>query len=292
MKDPKKIVKAIIFPNIAIVLILIPTSIVFLVLSMLNFGTESPIAIISYALSAYTLTICCFRIPNMISSFKNFKENNKYAKRWFSDTHFRINILLYFSLSFNLAYAVFQLFLGIYHTSFWYYGMAGYFISLAIMRFFLFRHTKRHKAGENIYKELTRYRTCGWIFLAMNLTLSVMILFMIKYEQSFVHHEITTITMAAYTFTTFTFAIINIVKYRKYQSPVYSASKAISLAAASVSMIILTSTMLTSFGSGNEETFRRIILSALGAAVSVLLTTMAVYMIFVSTKKIKGLTNE
>ena len=71
-------------------------------------------------------------------------------------------------------------------------------------------------------------------------------------NRTFHHHEITTIALAAYTFTSLTFAIINTVKYRKYHSPVYSASKAISLASACVSLLTLESTMLTTFGNETE----------------------------------------
>ncbi len=93
--------------------------------------------------------------------------------------------------------------------------------------------------------------------------------------------------LAAYTFTAFSVAVVNIIKYRKYNSPVFSASKAISLASASVSMLTLTSTMLTTFGSGNDMEFRRLMTGLIGGAVSIFIITMAVYMIVQSTKKLK-----
>lgn len=140
--------------------------------------------------------------------------------------------------------------------------------------------------------ELIRYRTCGWIFLVMNMTLTVITFFMIYWNRTFEHHEITTITLAAYTFTSFTMAIINLVKYRKYNSPVLSAGKAISLAAACVSMMTLESTMLTTFGDGTMNlTARRIMLGATGAVVSIFIIVMAIYMVVQSNKKIKSLNN-
>jgi hypothetical protein len=60
--DWKKIGKALLFPHIAIMLVLIPIATAFLVCSMVFLGTESMTAIISYVLSAYTLTIWCFKI--------------------------------------------------------------------------------------------------------------------------------------------------------------------------------------------------------------------------------------
>lgn len=137
-------------------------------------------------------------------------------------------------------------------------------------------------------EELKKYRACGIVFLIMNLTLALMIFFMVYWNRTFHHHEITTIALAAYTFTALTFAIINTVKYRKYNSPVYSASKAISLASACVSMLTLESTMLTTFGDGTMHlTGRRILLGISGGAISVFIIAMAIYMIVKGTKKIK-----
>jgi hypothetical protein len=137
-------------------------------------------------------------------------------------------------------------------------------------------------------EELRKYRACGIVFLVMNLALALMIFFMVYWNRTFHHHEITTIAMAAYTFTSLTLAIINTVKYRKYNSPVYSASKAISLASACVSMLTLESTMLTTFGEGTVDLAgRRLFLGLSGGAISVLIIAMAVYMIVQGTKKIK-----
>ncbi|MBQ8869569.1 MAG: hypothetical protein IJ027_07695 [Oscillospiraceae bacterium] len=285
----KKLGKALLFPHIAIMIILIPIATVFLVYSMVFLGTESVAAIISYVLAAYTLTVWCFKIPYLIRFFKGFKDQNKYAQRWLSDARLRVKVSLYGSLVWNTAYAVFQLGLGFWHHTFWYYSLAGYYIALAVMRFFLLRHTRRHNAGEKMEQELKKYRTCGWVFLFMNLTLSMMVFFMVYWNRTFVHHEITTIAMAAYTFTAFTMAIINMVKYRKYNSPVYSASKAISLAAACVSMLTLEATMLTTFGGSTDAVTRKIFLGATGGAVSAFIIVMAVYMIVQSSKKLKAL---
>ncbi len=292
METFKKICKALLFPHIAIMILLAPIATAFLIYSMLVLGTESILAYISYVLAAYTLTIWCFKIPHIIRFFQNFKEENKYAQMWFSDVHLRTSLALYGSLIWNTAYALFQLWLGVTHSTFWYYSLAGYYICLALMRFFLSAHTRKHIAGEKMYEELKRYRFCGWVFLAMNLVLTVMIFFMIYWNRTFEHDQITTIAMAAYTFTSFTVAIVNIVRYRKYNSPVYSASKAISLTAACVSMITLTSTMLTTFGTADQAFMRRLMLALLGGAVAIFITAMAIYMIRESTKKMKALKAE
>ncbi len=281
------------FPHITVMICFIPVTAMALAYAMYFFGTESIPAYIAYAISAYTLTIWCCGMPKIIAFIKKFKSENRYALRLQEDVRLRVNISLYGSFLWNATYAAFQLGLGFYHSSFWYYSMAGYYISLALMRFFLLRHTSRHKPGEAMQKELRRYRTCGWVFLVMNLALSLMIFFMVYWNRTFIHHEITAIAMAAYTFTAFSLAIVNMVKYRRYNSPVFSASKAISMAAASVSMITLTATMLTAFDDGTlDPTFRRWMLALLGGAVSAFIIGMAIYMIVQGTKKLKLLKAE
>ena len=158
------------------------------------------------------------------------------------------------------------------------------------MRFFLARYTVKHRPGEKMREELIRYRLCGWIFLVMNLALALMVFFMVYWNRTFRHHEITTIVLAAYTFTAFTVAIINMVKYRKYNSPVYSASKAVSFASACVSMLTLEATMLTTFGDGTMDAItRKILLGCTGGVISAFVVVMAVYMIRQSSKKLKDL---
>ena len=104
---------------------------------------------------------------------------------------------------------------------------------------------------------------------------------------------ITAIAMAAYTFTTFTTAIINVVRYRKYNSPVYSATKAISFAAACVSMLTLTSTLLTTFSDGTMDVIsQKLMLGGVGLGVSVIVVAMAIYMIAGGTKKLRSLNSE
>ena len=288
--DFKKIGKALLFPHIAIMIILVPISAVFLVYSMVFLGTESITAIVSYVLAFYTLVVWCVKIPYLIHFFKTLKNENVYAKLWQNDVRLRVNVSLYGTLIWNAAYAALHLGLGFWHHTFWYYSLALYYVSLAVMRFFLLRHTSKHMPGVRMREELIKYRACGIVFLLMNLAIAFMIFFMVYWNRTFIHHEITTIAMAAYTFTAFTMAIINTVKYRKYKSPVFSASKAISLASACISMLTLEATMLETFNNGSMEPFvRKIFLGLSGGAVSLFIIITAIYMIAQSNRKLKEL---
>ena len=286
--DWKKLGKALLFPHVAVMAVLTPLATVFLIASMLFLGSESPIAIASYVLAAYTLTVWCCRIPRLIRFFKDLKDRNRYIQKWQSDPRLRVKVSLYGSLLWNTAYALFQLWLGIYHQTFWFASLGVYYLCLAVMRFFLASHTRKYAPGERMRAELARYRACGWVFLVMNLALALIVFFMVYWNRTFTHHMITAITMAAYTFTSFTAAIVNMVRYKKYHSPVFSASKAISFAAACVSMLTLTSTMLTTFSDGSMDALtQKWMLGGVGAAVSGVVLAMAVYMIVQSTRRLK-----
>ena len=286
--DWKKLGKALLFPHIAIMILLVPIATVLLVGSMVFLGTESPVAYASYVLSAYTLTVWCFRIPVLIRAFRIFKTQNKYARRWQDDARLRVNVSLYGSFAWNALYGIFQLWLGFYHRTFWFCSLGAYYICLAVMRFFLVRHTRRYAPGEKMQTELVKYRACGIVLLVMNLALALIIFFMVYWNRTFEHHMITAIAMAAYTFTALTTAIVNVIRYRKYNSPVYSASKVISLAAALVSMLTLESTMLTTFGDGTmTATAQKWMLGATGGVISILIVATAIYMIVMGTKKLK-----
>lgn len=280
-----------IYPHLAVIICLLPIAVAFLVFALIYLGTESIIAIFSYLLAFYVLLIICFRIPKIIKFFKTIKRENKYLKKWFSDVHLRINVSLYGSLIWNVAFAIFQLGLGFYHKSFWFYAMFAYYLMLGIMRFFLVKHTRRFKANEETKIEIKKSILCGYLLIAMNLALSVIVFFMVYWNRTFYHHMITTIAMATYTFFTFTFALINLFRYKKYESPVYSAAKTISLISGAVSILTLESTMLTTFGTSESPLFSQIMLSLTGVAVISFALTLAIIMIVKGRKQQKEINN-
>lgn len=291
--DWKKFGLGALFPPMGLLLPLLPTAAACLVYAMTRLEQTDPVRIGSYVLAFYTLIVWCARVPEMIRRWKKFKNKNPYAGRWLGDPRLRLNVTLLGNVLWNGAYAALQLGLGIYHKSPWFYSLAAYYCSLAGMRAYLLGHSLGHAPGEDMARELRRYRTCGWVFLVMNLALSAMIFYMICENRMVKHHEITTITLAAYTFTSMTMAIVNVIKYRKLGSPVFSASKAISLASACVSMLTLEGTMLATFQRDGMSPGTQVLFLALtGGAISALIIAMAVYMILRGGKKIQSLETE
>ena len=280
--------KSLLFPPLAFRILLIPISLFLLVYSMIYIGSESAIAYASYVLSFYTLTVWCLMIPKFIDAFKNFKGRNRFIRKWKRDTRFRINISLYSTLSFNTVFGLFHLWLGFFHHSVWFYSLGAYYICLAFMRFGLVRYTSRFSPGEKMRTELKKYRATGWFFLLMNISISFIIFFMVYFGRTFLHHTVTAIALAAFAFSSLAIAIINMIKFRNYKSPVYFSSRAISFASSLVSVLTLESTMIAVFGADTMDKIKRtVLLSVSGGAVSILIIAMAVRMIVIGKKQLK-----
>lgn len=292
MKNQKKLVKHIFFPPMFLVVLLLPLAVVALAYGFLRLPDTDPLRIASYVLSLYTLTVWCLRLPGIIRFFRRFRRENPLLRRWLSDVRLRVRVTLEANALWNIAYGGLQLGLGIYHRSTWFYTLAGYYGCLGILRLILMVYTLSHGSNPDYGRELRHYRRCGWAFLFLNLALSARLFLLLAENRLVRHHEITTIAMAAYTFLSLTMAIVNVIKYRKYESPVFCASKAISLASALVSILTLESTMLVTFGTESmTEATVGLFMALSGGGVSAFILAMAVYMIATANKKIKCLEN-
>ena len=290
MDKLNRMCKKLLYPNIIIIFLLFPVSLILMTWAMLVLGESHYITIIGYVLSFYTLLTCCFRIPDIIKLVSRIKNENKYIVRYKTDSHLRIKINLVSAFLFNSAYAIFQFFIGLYHNSFWFYSMSAYYILLAITRFYLMKYTLKFGPNDKLKEELKKYIFSGWMMLLLNIALSVMIFFMVYWNRTFIHHQITTIALAAYSFISFAIAIINFIKYKKYQSPVFNATKSISLTAATVSIITLEATMLTSFGADMDPIIKKSFLGITGAVISVFVVSLALMTIVKGIRSYKEMT--
>ena len=274
-------------PHPAVIALLGLLSAAVLAASFIYLDSAHPISIASYALSFYALSVFCLRIPNLLRWVERFRRENCWYMRYRSDVRLRMNLSLALGFAFNAAYACFQLCLGLWHASVWFYAMAVYYLLLAAMRLLLLRHTRSHAPGRFRRTEWRKYRLCGACLLVMNLALGVIIAYFVLRIREFRHHEITTLAMATYTFAAMILAIIGAVRYKRFGSPVYSAAKAISLVSATVSMLTLENAMLTAFGVDGGEQFHQFMLGGSGIAVMLIVQGIALHMILNARRNLK-----
>ncbi len=287
MEKYKKVGMKLLFPPLALALLLIPVAAVLLIYVFADRHTQEPVAYVAYGLSAYSLVVTCLRLPRWIKGFERLKQENRFVHRYLTDVRWRLEMSLYLSLVINIFYALLQLGMGLCYHSIWFYALFVYYALLGLMRFFLLQDALHMELGMERRRELLRYRFCGIVLLVLNLVLAVIVAYIVYQNRGFAYHEILTIAMAAYTFFTMTMAIKNVITYRKYESPVMSAAKAISLTAALVSLLSLETAMLSAWGSENGPVFRQVMTGVTGTVICLVVHVLAIYMIVHASKEMK-----
>ena len=136
---------------------------------------------------------------------------------------------------------------------------------------------------------LRRARLCSYILLLLNFVLTGAVMMILFVDKGFTYHGILIYFMAAYTFYITTHAIISLIKYRKYHSPVMTTSKIIALSAALVSMLALETAMFSQFGGNMARESQQLMIALTGAAVSAVVIALSVFMIVKGTREIKTL---
>lgn len=296
MIDWKKLGKRLIFLPLWLMITLTVICAALLTLVFIKGWDDSVIAYIVYVLSFYTLcVICAFCVRVLPVQIKHAKQkvyDNKYGNKYLTDVMFRTHISLYRSLGVNLLYVAVNLVSALIYKTAWFAIFAMYYIILAVMRFLLVKYVRNNQIGSNMLGEWKRARVCACILTLINLLLSGAILMIMYQNRGFEYHGILIYIMAMYTFYITTAAIVNIIKYRKYNSPVLSSANCVSLAAALVSMLALETAMLSAFGTETSLQTKRILVSATGAGIAVILLTISSYMIIKSTLEINKLKSE
>ncbi len=291
MRDWKGICKKLLFPPIWVTVLMTVLCTVALVSVFVKEMEAHPVAYVVYVLSFYTLSVICvacyFTLPGYYKAVKRKMYEGKYTGRYMTDAVYKTQVSLYCSLGFNLLYVAFHTVSAIWYHTAWFGILAGYYAILAIMRFLLVRYVNRHPIGQNRLEELKRARLCAIILLLVNLSLSSVVLMIMYQDRGYEYHGIFIYVMAAYTFYITTSAIIHLVKYRKYKSPIMSMTKVIKFAAALVSMLALETAMFAQFGQDMSPENQRIMVAATGAGISITVVAMAIYMIVRCASELK-----
>ena len=294
LQSIKKIFRKIFFlPPIPTLLISVP-SYGLVIYALADKDVDPALAYASYLLSAYALILTVTGITGAVRFMRReIREHPLVRKmlgiplvvRYLKEDRFRAEAALYQGFFINLFYAGVKMFSGIRYKSVWFTMLAVYYILLAIMRFSLLHQVR--KSNKNKISEWRRYRLCGIVLLWMNLALAGIVVLVVHQNSGFEYPGMLIYIMAMYAFYAVSAAVWNVIKFRKYGSPVLSAAKVISLTAAMVSMLSLETAMLTQFGAAGDENFRRIMTASTGAGVCTIVLGMAVYMMIHATKSMK-----
>lgn len=294
LQSMKKLLKKIFFlPPIPTLLISVPAY-GLVIYALAGKNVNPAISYISYFISTYALTITITGITGVVRIVRQGIGKHPLAKkvvsiplinRYLREDIFRTEAALYQGFLINLLYVGIKMFSGIFYRSVWFITLAVYYILLAIMRFSLLNYVRNTK--KNKIFEWKRYRLCGIILLFMNIALIGIVILVVYKNSGFEYPGMLIYVMAMYTFYAVITAVWNLIKFRRYGSPVMSAAKVINLTAALVSMLSLETAMLTQFGAADDPMFRQIMTASTGVGISIIVIGMAIFMIVYSTKQLK-----
>lgn len=157
----------------------------------------------------------------------------------------------YASLIFNFIYAVGNCIIGFVSHSWWFITVGAYYVVLTVMRYSVLKVGRR--ANGDHTTELFARRITGILLVVLSFCIvGVNILSALK-ERGTVFHKIVMISIATYTFTKITMAIIGMVKAKKSASPVLKTLRNIAFADAFVSVYSMQRSMLVSFPGMQER---------------------------------------
>lgn len=295
-QNMKKILKKLFcLPPVPTLLISVP-SYVLVIYALAAEDVNPAVAYVSYFLSAYAFIITVTGITGIVRFVRRGIDKHPLVRkalgipvvrRYLKEDMFRAETALYQGFFINLLYAGIKMFSGIFYRSVWFITLAVYYILLAVMRASLLHYVRKN--GKNKVSEWKRYRLCGIILLFMNAALAGIVILVVHENSGFEYPGMLIYVMAMYAFYATITAVWNVVKFRRYGSPVMSAAKTINLTAALVSMLSLETAMLTQFGAADDPMFRQIMTASTGAGISILVLGMAVFMIGHSTKQLKNI---
>lgn len=291
--DWRKVGKKLLFPPVWIMIVLTVFCTAALIYIFVKGLEETPIAYGVYVLAFYTLSVICvflgMVLPGRYKEIKQRIYDNPVGNRYMTDMAFRTHISLYVSLAVNLLYVGVNVLSFVLYRSMWFVVLAVYYMILSVMRFLLVRYVRKNGIGMNRLGELKNTMLCASILLTVNFVLSGAVLMILYQNRGFEYHGVLIYVMAAYTFYMTTHAVIDLVKYRKYHSPVMTTTKVIALSAALVSMMSLETAMFSQFGQDMTPENKWLMVALTGAGVSITVVTMSVYMIISANREIKKL---
>lgn len=197
------------------------------------------------------------------------------------NAHFRAETMLYVNFSVNLAYAVFEALSGILLHSLWNSVLAFYYLVLTGIRFALLRGHKEERIG----RKWQKYRSCGIVMLFLTLALLGIHCITLYRGHTIVYRGYMIYAVALYTFYAVITAIRNVLIYRKIKNPIFSASKALNLAVAAISVYSLQSAMISAFGDSKQ--FQELMENCVGIGVFLIIVGISGFMMIKGTKELK-----
>lgn len=206
------------------------------------------------------------------------------AVQYKQDRIFRASVNLQLVMVLNYLYAAYNLLIGLQSGSMWLLSLGIYTLMLAIVRtdLTLSHHRGRKLPPDALPRHESRcYRRVAWSLLALNVPIGGLTLLMVSGQSVSALPGHLIYLSALYTFVMMFLAISNLIRFRKFGSPILSAAKVLSLVAALLSLLsllTLQSALIDRFGTA-QGSFRLMMTRLTGSAVYAAVLIIAVWML-------------
>lgn len=209
----------------------------------------------------------------------------KTGEKLVSSRRYRVILSAAVAFVFNLLYALYHCVLGVLNLSLWFIAMCAFYGILATMRFSAVLCERNQHRSPSDDTEIFVMKLSGILLVTLGVVLAAVNYISLSQNIAVKYGEITMITIAAYTFTKITMAIVRAVKQRRDPSPLLRTIRNIGYAEVSASILTLQRSMLVSF-EGMDDRQARLMNSLTGAAVCLFVLMLGLSMTAKSRRKV------
>jgi len=290
MEHWKKILHTLFFPHWSIVCFCLTVSLAGLCYVFLNGLDTQPFSYAVYGFSFYSLCILAASAPTLYKKAHALAHSNKITDKYLTEETVRIRFSLYSGTVINFLYAVYKLVLGFIYHSVWFGAEGIYYLVLCLIRFLQVcadRKSNHSDVSSTLLSRWLRFRTCGFLLILLNITMSGLIVQLLWENQSYTYPSFVIYAAAAYTFYRLTMAIIHTVKLHKAENPIYTAARAMDLCAALMAVLALQTAMFSAFGTDLDIETQNLMNTLTGLGVSISVMAIAVIMLLRAQKAIR-----
>lgn len=230
----------------------------------------------SLSLALYVLLSLFLRLPHLYRSGRAaLLQRKQHKSEWWA------RATLFGGIFFNLLYALFRLFAGVFTDSLWFCAESIYYVILGSIRFSLVEEDRRITAeNDPVRRDIAMnhsYRKGGKLLLLLALAMYGIVFLTIRENRTYVYPNFVIVGAVLFAVWRAGSAIYHLFHFRRQKSPVLLSAKALSLSAALLSLFALQGTLLARFG--RSLAWRAAWNGISGSFISILLTVMALMML-------------
>lgn len=281
-REPK--LRKLLYPGLLWVIVLAVSGGIMLFITFSGSMEDTPFAYISYVVSFYALVLVTAEAVAGGKAARRKLYEMPLTNRYLTDAFFRVRVGLHASLLVSLAYAALRLASAVRFSSFWDGALALYYMLLCGVRVYLIRALPADHGEAGFRRELRSYRATGFFLIMLSLALDIIAVQIVRAGQSYRYQGSLIFAVGFYSFYCLILSSVNTVKYRKFKSPVLSASKAVNLTTALASIFSLETAMLDRFG--DDPQFQIWMTAGTALAICTMVLAIAVFMVIQSGRKL------